>query len=66
MEALRSPWTVTVASFILQIYTVGIVFTFGDLMIYIEDDFDVPESQVSVIGSLQLALLFCTGKSLAT
>ena len=62
MDILRWPWVVCATSFVIQIYVVGVVFTFGTLLNFLKEYFDVAESEVALIGSLQAALTFCSGE----
>jgi len=62
----RSPdggwgWVVVLSSFLLQLLTIGITYTFGILLTELVNEFNVDMSTAAWIGSIQPCLLYFTG-----
>ena len=53
---------IVVGCFIIHSYSNGSAFTFGVLMIYLLDDFQVGEFTVGWIGALQVVFYLIIGK----
>ena len=54
-------WLVVFASFLLQVLTIGITYTFGVIFVDLLDYFKESQSSTAWIGSIQPALLYFTG-----
>ena len=58
-DVLRSPWMVVVSAFVIQVYSVGIEYTFGILLVEIDKEFD--NQKANWIGSIQLMCYYLMG-----
>ena len=61
-DFLSSPWLVVAGGFVLNSYCIGSGFTFGLLMKYLEDDFNVGLFTIGWIGSVRAFLYLTSGK----
>ena len=55
-------WVVVAACFVLQAITMGMVFTFGVLLVAFLDEFHENEARTSLVGSIEPALMCFTGE----
>ena len=55
-------WAVCFASFLLQLLTIGITYTFGILFVDLLEYFGESEATTAWIGSIQPCLLYFTGE----
>ena len=61
-DFLSSRWLVVAAGFVLNAYCIDSGFTFGLLMIYLQDDFNVGEFTIGWIGSVTFFIFLTIGK----
>ena len=55
-------WLVVFASFIFQAITIGIPYSFGIIMVELLNVFDSSESIIAPAGSIQIGIMYSTGK----
>ena len=60
-SVLGSPWLIVAGAFGVLSYSIASTFTFGVLLIYMQDDFDVGESVIGWIGSIHVFVYFISG-----
>ena len=56
-----SPWLLVFSSFILQMYSVGMEYTTGLLLVEITNETTAPESQVALLGSIHMGVFYSIG-----
>ena len=55
-------WVVVFASFIIQAVVIGVTLSFGLLFVTLRQELQASESAVSLIGALQISLIYGIGK----